>query len=176
LYALGERRPTLRGSGHFIAPGAAVIGSVTLEDRVSVWFNAVIRADGDTVHIGAGANIQDGAVLHVDPGWPMVIGADVTVGHQAMLHGCSVGDCALVGINAVVLNGARIGPGALIGANALVTENMEVPAGGVVLGSPGRVVRILPEEQRRAVGAAAHHYVSNAAWYNRALQVVANDA
>ncbi len=138
-YSLGDKHVRLRGEGHFIAPNAAVIGDVTLGENSSVWFSCVLRGDAERIEVGAGSNIQDGAVLHADPGYPMVVGRNVTVGHNAMLHGCTIGDGSLVGINAVVLNGARVGKGCLIGANALVTEGTEVPDGSLVLGSPGKV-------------------------------------
>ena len=138
-----------------------MIGSVVLERDVGIWFNVVIRGDAECIRIGAGSNVQDGAVLHADPGFPLEIAADVTVGHKAMLHGCSVGEGSLIGINAVVLNGAKIGRGCLIGANALVTENTVVPDGAMVLGSPGRVVRQFTEEQQQAIRLSALHYVEN---------------
>ena len=134
-YKIDDKSPTLLGEGHYIAPGAHVIGDCELHANTSVWFNVVIRADADKITVGEGSNIQDGSVLHVDPGYPLTIGKNVTVGHKAMLHGCSVGDGSLIGINAVVLNGARIGKGCLVGANALVPEGMEVPDGSMVLGS-----------------------------------------
>lgn len=164
-YSLGEKRVTFKGEGQFIAPGAAVIGDVVMHENASVWFNCVLRADGDRIEIGAGSNIQDGSVLHVDPGFPLTIGKRVTVGHNAMLHGCTVGDGTLVGINAVVLNGAKIGRGCLIGANALVTEGMEIPDGSMVLGSPAKVKRHLSEEQQLLLMHNADHYVGNAARY-----------
>lgn len=170
IYRLGERQVQLQGEGHFIAPNATVIGSVILEQDVSVWFNVVIRADCDTIHIGAGTNIQDASVLHVDPGFPMHIGENVTVGHKAMLHGCSVGDGSLIGINAVVLNGAKIGKGCLVGANALVPENMEVPDGAMVLGCPAKVKRIMPEEQQLFLRHNADHYVANGKLFNEKLE------
>lgn len=171
IYKLKDRRVELRGNGHFIAPSASLVGSIILEHQVSIWFNAVIRAESDIVHIGEGSNVQDGAVLHVDPGWPMTIGRNVTIGHKAMLHGCTVGDGSLVGINAVVLNGARIGEGCVIGANALVPEKMQIPDGSLVLGSPARVVRQLTPPQRAEVLAAAAHYVRNGAWYLDSLEI-----
>lgn len=161
IYRLEDRKVLLNGSGHYIAPNASVIGSVVLEQDVSIWFNVVIRGDCDTIHIGAGSNVQDGSVLHVDPGFPLRIGENVTVGHKAMLHGCTIGDGSLIGINAVVLNGAQIGKGCLIGANALVPANMEVPDGAVVLGSPAKVKRILPEDEQLLLKHNADHYVAN---------------
>src|SRR5262245_49118512 len=141
IYSLGERRVILRGSQHYIAPDASVIGSVTLENEASVWFNVVIRADNDQITIGEQTNVQDGSVLHVDPGFPMTLGRRITVGHKVMLHGCTVGDGALIGINSVILNGAKIGRSCLIGANTLIAEGKEIPDGVLVLGSPGKIVR-----------------------------------
>lgn len=170
IYRLGDRKAQLRGGGHFIAPNASIIGSVVLEQDVSIWFNVVIRGDCDIIHIGAGTNIQDGSVLHVDPGFPMTIGENVTVGHKAMLHGCSVGEGSLVGINAVVLNGAKIGKACLIGANALVPANMEVPDGAMVLGSPAKVKRMLTEEEQLFLQHNADHYIANAKLFSEQLE------
>ncbi|MEN9559248.1 MAG: hypothetical protein RLZZ502_459 [Pseudomonadota bacterium] len=147
IYQFGAHRPELRGSGHFIADSASVMGKVILEDAVSVWFSAVIRGDNDLIHLGAGTNVQDGAVLHTDPGYTLCTGINVSIGHHAMLHGCRVGDGSLVGIGAVVLNGAKIGKGCLIGAQAFVGEGKEIPDYSLVLGSPGKVVRTLSPEQ-----------------------------
>ena len=147
LFSIGERRIELRGEHHFIAPGASLIGSIVLEENVNVWFNVVIRADNDRVAIGEGCNIQDGSVLHVDPGYPMNLARRVTVGHKVMLHGCSVGEGALIGINSVVMNGARIGAHSLIGANTLIAEGKEIPEGVLVLGSPGKIVRELKQQE-----------------------------
>ena len=162
IYSLGDKHVQLRGEGHFIAPNAAVIGDVTLHENASVWFSCVLRGDADRIEIGAGSNIQDGTVIHADPGFPTVVGENVTVGHNAMLHGCSIGDGTLVGINAVVLNGAKIGKGCLIGANALVTEGTEVPDGSMLLGSPAKVVRELDQETQLLLMHNADHYVGNA--------------
>jgi carbonic anhydrase/acetyltransferase-like protein (isoleucine patch superfamily) len=170
IYQLNDRRVTLQGSGHYIAPNATVIGSVTLEKDVSIWFNVVIRADCDSIHIGEGTNIQDGTVLHVDPGFPVHIGRNVTVGHKAMIHGCSIGDGSLIGINAVVLDGAKIGKGCLIGANALVPAKMEVPDGAMVLGSPGKIKRILSEEEQSMLLHNADHYIANGQAFAQHLQ------
>jgi carbonic anhydrase/acetyltransferase-like protein (isoleucine patch superfamily) len=174
-YKLGDKQPTLVGEGHYIAPGAAVIGDCVMHANTSVWFNVVIRADADTITIGEGSNIQDGAVLHVDPGYPMSIGENVTVGHKAMLHGCTVGDGSLVGINAVVLNGAKIGKGCLVGANALVPEGMDVPDGSMVLGSPARIKKTLSDKMQQALAMSDHHYVENGARFNAQLQEVTDD-
>ena len=170
MYSLGDKQVTLIGGDHFIAPNAAVIGDVTLHEKVSVWFSCVLRGDAERLEVGEGSNIQDGTVMHADPGDPLVIGRNVTVGHNAMLHGCQIGDGTLVGINAVVLNGAKVGKGCLIGANALVTEGMEVPDGSLVLGSPGKIKTTLSAEQQQGLMINAQHYVSNAARYNELLE------
>lgn len=161
-YSIGDKRVTLEGEGHFIAPNAAVIGDVTMRDRSSVWFSAVLRGDADSIEIGAGSNIQDGAVIHADEGFPTVIGENVTVGHNAMIHGCSIGDGSLVGINAVVLNGAKVGKGCLIGANALITEGMELPDGSMALGSPAKIRKTFTEREQEILGLNAEHYIVNA--------------
>jgi carbonic anhydrase/acetyltransferase-like protein (isoleucine patch superfamily) len=169
LYALGERKIELRGTSHFVAHNATVIGSVVLEHNASVWFNVVIRGDNDQISIGENSNIQDGSVLHTDPGIPLVIGRNVSVGHMAMLHGCTVGDGSLIGIKAVVLNHAVIGKNCLIGANALVPEGKVIPDGSLVLGSPGRVVRHLSAEDIAAMQKAAEHYVEKIQRYKQAF-------
>jgi len=175
IYALGERRPLI-DPDCFVAPTASVIGSAVLARGVSVWFGVTIRADQEEIRIDAGSNIQDGAVLHADAGFPLRIGERVTVGHLAMLHGCTIGDGSLVGINAVVLNGAVIGRGCLIAANALVTEGMQVPDGAVVMGSPGKVGRILDDARRERLAANALHYVDNARRFRAELQALAPPA
>ena len=169
-YRLGDLRVKLLGEGHFIAPNAAVIGDVTLHENASVWFSCTLRGDADSIEIGAGSNIQDGTVIHADPGFPTVVGEQVTVGHNAMLHGCTVGDGSLVGINAVVLNGAVIGKGCLIGANALVTEGMQIPDGSLVLGSPAKIRSQLSPEQQLALMHNADHYVGNARRFTEQLE------
>ena len=169
IYDLQQRHTEIRGGGHFIAPNATVIGSVLLDDQSSVWFNAVLRGDNDLITVGPESNIQDGAVLHTDPGIRLTLGRGVTVGHKAMLHGCEVGDYSLIGINAVVLNGARIGKHCLIGANALIPEGMEVPDGSLVVGSPGSIKRELSDEHRKHLELSARHYVENAARYREHL-------
>lgn len=168
-YSLGDKQVRLVGQGHFIAPNAAVIGDVTLQENSSIWFSCVLRGDADRIEIGAGSNIQDGTVMHADPGYPMVVGENVTVGHNAMLHGCTIGDGSLVGINAVVLNGAVIGKGCLIGANALVTEGMEIPDGSMVLGSPAKIIKQLSEEAQLLLQHNADHYVGNAKRFSEQL-------
>ncbi len=172
MYSLGEFSPLQHQPVNFIAPDAQVIGRVEIKANASIWFAVVIRADVESITIGEGSNIQDAAVLHADPGYPLVIGRHVTVGHKAMLHGCSIGDNSLVGINAVILNGAKIGNYCLIGANALVTENMVIPDGVMVLGSPGKVVRKLSEEECKALSQGAYHYIDNGQRFMRDLKVV----
>ncbi|KTT49857.1 hypothetical protein NS337_19975 [Pseudomonas oryzihabitans] len=163
-YRLGEQRVEAHPQS-WVAPTAAVIGKVRLDEGASVWFGAVLRGDNELIHIGPDSNVQDGAVLHTDPGSPLTLGRGVTVGHQAMLHGCEIGDGSLIGIHAVVLNGARIGRNCLVGANALVTENVVIPDGSLVLGSPAKVVRTLSEAQQAQLAANAQVYVANARRY-----------
>ena len=170
LYALGSRTVQLRGSGHYIAPNATVIGDVVLESESSVWFNVVIRGDNDTITIGARSNIQDGSVLHTDEGVPMHIGNNVTVGHLVMLHGCTVGDGSLIGIKSVILNGTVIGKNCLIGANTLIAEGKTIPDGSMVLGSPGKVVRKLSPEEILRINQTSEHYVANFKRYRANLK------
>ena len=165
IYKLDERKISYKGEPAFIAPNATLIGSIELHENSSVWFNVVIRADNDQVIIGEASNIQDGSVLHIDPGYPLTIGRNVTVGHKVMLHGCTIGDNSLIGINAVVLNGAKIGKNCLIGANTLIPERMEIPDGSMVIGSPGKIKRSLTEQEIKMLGLGAAHYVQNAKRY-----------
>lgn len=167
-YQLGSLTPTLHNDS-FIAPGAHVIGKVTLEAQSSVWFNVVIRGDMDTITVGEQSNVQDGSVLHTDTGIPLSIGKGVTVGHKAMLHGCTIGDYSLIGINAVVLNGAKIGKYCIIGANALITENMKIPDYSLVVGAPGKVIKQLDHDVEAKLEASAVHYVNNAKHYRSEL-------
>jgi carbonic anhydrase/acetyltransferase-like protein (isoleucine patch superfamily) len=169
LFSLGGKRVQLVGGGHYVAYDATLVGSVTLLDAASVWFKVVIRAENDQITIGEGTNVQDGSVLHVDPGYPMQLGRGVTIGHKAMLHGCTVGDGALIGINSVVLNGAKIGAGSLVGANTLIPEGKEIPEGVLVVGSPGRIVRELTAEQKAGLRRIAQGYVERAALYRKEL-------
>lgn len=162
VYSLTDKKPQLPPEGEYwIAPNATVVGDVTLKPGASVWFGAVVRGDNDPIVIGANTNIQDGSVLHSDPGEPLIIGDDVTVGHLAMLHSCTIGDGTLIGIGAVVLGRAVIGKNCLIGANALITEGKVIPDGALVMGQPGKVVRTLDEGQVAALKASAEHYVQN---------------
>ena len=165
LYGLESRRVQLRGRHHFVAANATIIGNVVLEDEASVWFNTVIRGDNDLITLGARTNVQDAAVLHTDAGIALTLGAEVSIGHQAMLHGCTIGDGSLIGIKALVLNRAVIGRDCLIGANALVTEGKVIPDRSLVLGSPGKVVRTLSDEEVAGLHAIAAHYVANARRY-----------
>jgi carbonic anhydrase/acetyltransferase-like protein (isoleucine patch superfamily) len=168
IYRLGQREVRAEGE-YFIAESAVVIGAVLLKNDASVWFNAVLRGDNELITVGESSNVQDGAVLHTDPGSPLTIGRFVTVGHKVMLHGCTIGDNSLIGINAVILNGARIGRNCLIGANALVTEGKEIPDNSLVMGSPGKVVRELSPEQAASLRASALGYVENARRFRRDL-------
>jgi carbonic anhydrase/acetyltransferase-like protein (isoleucine patch superfamily) len=170
LYSLEKLQPDFRGQNHFIADNATVIGSVVLENNASIWFNAVIRGDSDLITIGENSNIQDGSVLHTDPGIPLTIGKNVTVGHLVMLHGCSVGDNTLIGIKAVVLNGAKIGRNCVIGANTLIPERKEIPDGSLVVGSPGRVIRQLTDIEIQTITLSAAHYVENSRRYLKNLK------
>lgn len=162
IYGLDGHRPVLPELGQFwIAPGAHVIGRVRLGRDVSVWFGAVVRGDNELIDVEHGSNIQEGALLHTDLGFPMVIGADVTVGHHAILHGCHVGAGSLVGMGATILNGAKIGAGSLIGANALVTEGKSFPDGSLIVGSPAKAVRELDAAAVEGLRAAALSYRRN---------------
>ena len=155
--------------GCFVAPNAIVIGKVILEADASVWFGAVLRGDTEPIHIGQGSNIQDGAVLHTDPGFPLKVGRGVTVGHQAMLHGCEIGDGALVGIGAVILNGAKIGEQCLVGAGALITEGKTFEPNSLIVGVPARVLRRLSDAQVMGLKLNSAHYVENAKRYLKGL-------
>jgi carbonic anhydrase/acetyltransferase-like protein (isoleucine patch superfamily) len=171
IYQLGELSPKIPKSC-FIAPNASVIGNVDLSENVSIWFNVVIRADLAQVKIAKNSNIQDGSILHVDKGFPINIAENVTIGHKVMLHGCTIGEGSLIGINAVVLNGAIIGKNCLVGANALVTESMVIPDGSLVLGSPAKVVKQLDEKTKVMIAAGAIHYVQNNHHYKKELKQI----
>jgi carbonic anhydrase/acetyltransferase-like protein (isoleucine patch superfamily) len=174
VYRLGEQQPVL-DEEVCVAPSAQVVGNVHLAPGCSVWFGAVVRADNEPMRIGAGSNVQDGAVLHSDPGFPLHIGEDVTIGHQAMLHGCTVGAGSLIGIGAVVLNGARIGKHCLVAAGALVTERKSFPDGSLIVGSPAVAKRELSPEQISALLDSANHYRENARRYRETLVVQQQD-
>ena len=164
LYAIDGKQPTLADTV-WVAPSADVIGDAQLGDDVSVWFGAVIRADNTPIVVGARTNIQEGAMLHSDPGAPLTIGAGVTVGHHAILHGCTVGDNVLIGMGATVLNGAVIGENCLVGAGALVTEGKSFPPGSLIVGSPARVARALSPEQSARLRLSANGYAARARVY-----------
>lgn len=172
ILSIDDRVPELLGE-HYVADNATVIGSVTLGHHASVWFNAVVRGDNDCIWIGDGSNIQDGAVLHTDPGVPLTLGRNVSVGHMAMLHGCTIGDGSLIGIKSVILNNAIVGKNCLIGANTLITEGKRIPDNSLVVGSPGRIVRSLAPGDIEELQAAARHYVEKIALYCNALSISA---
>jgi carbonic anhydrase/acetyltransferase-like protein (isoleucine patch superfamily) len=167
LFAIGERRVQLLGEHHYVAHDATLVGDITLHNNVNVWFKVVIRAENDRITIGEGCNIQDASVLHVDPGYPMTLAKSVSVGHKVMLHGCTIGEGSLIGINSVIMNGARIGRGTLIGANTLVAEGKEIPDGVLVLGSPGKIVRELKPEEKDHLLKVASGYVERSKFYKR---------
>jgi carbonic anhydrase/acetyltransferase-like protein (isoleucine patch superfamily) len=169
IYCLDDRRPTL-GKEVWIAPNATVIGDVRLGDGASIWWNALLRGDNDVIEIGAQSNIQDGSVLHVDAGVPMCIGPRVTVGHLVMLHGCTIGEQSLIGIKSVILNRAVIGKHCIIGANSLIPEGKVIPERSLVMGSPGKVVRELSDEEVARLELAAAGYVANARRYAAGLR------
>lgn len=163
-YEIEGRRPVLKGRC-WIAPGAHVIGEVTLEEGASIWFGAVVRGDNTPITIGEGSNIQDGAILHSDPGFPLTLGDGVTVGHKAMLHGCTIGQGSLIGMGATVMNGAVIGAQSLVAANALVTEGKAFPPRSLIMGSPARVVRQLDDAALAELEASWNQYRAKAAMF-----------
>jgi len=172
LYSLDNLTPRTHSDDVYVANGATVIGNVLLDQDASVWFGAVVRGDTELITIGKRSNVQDCAVLHTDEGYPLLIDSDVTVGHHAMLHGCTIGAGSLIGIHAIVLNGAQIGKGCLIGANALITEGMQIPDGSVVMGSPGKIKGDLDLEMQKKLIASAHHYVQNYKRFKTGLKKV----
>ena len=168
-HVLDSRAPTLLGD-NYVAPSADLIGAVILERGASVWFGCVLRGDSDELVVGEGSNVQDGSVLHTDPGIKLRIGRDVTVGHQVMLHGCEIGDNTLVGIKSVILNRARIGANCMVGANSLVTEGKTFPDGSLILGSPAKSVRPLTPQEIQMITLSARHYQDNARRFAAGLQ------
>ncbi len=172
ILEIGDRRPLLEGSGHFVAENATVVGSVRLAHEASVWFSCVLRGDNDWIEVGERSNVQDGSVLHTDPGLKLTIGRNVTVGHKVMLHGCSVGDNSLIGIGSTVLNGATIGSNCMVGAHTLVTENKSFPDGTLILGAPARVARELHEDEIATILKSADVYVANARRFSEQLKPV----
>jgi len=171
VFALTDRTPHLHETA-WVADNATVIGNVRLEADASVWYGVVIRGDNELITIGQGSNVQDGSVLHTDHGFPLTVGQGVTVGHQVTLHGCTIGDGSLIGIQAVVLNGARIGRNCLVGAGALVTEGKEFPDNSLIMGSPAKVVRELSPEQAQRLRRSAENYVANARRHRDGLRRV----
>lgn len=171
VFALDDQKPEL-GKDAWVADTARVIGKVYLSERVSVWFNAILRGDNEPITIGANSNIQDGAILHTDEGIPLTIGKSVSVGHMAMLHGCTVGDGTLIGMNAVILNRAVIGKHCLIGAKALIPEGKVIPDRSLVVGTPGRIIRELTDEEVARIEAGAANYVENAARFRKGLRQI----
>jgi carbonic anhydrase/acetyltransferase-like protein (isoleucine patch superfamily) len=170
IYSLGERRLVTVGDDYYIAPGAQVIGSVTLGAGASLWFNCVVRADDERIEIGAGSNVQDGAVLHADAGAPTVIGRDATVGHMVLLHSCHIADESLIGNGAIVLDRVRIGRHCIVAAGALVPPDRDIPDGSVLMGTPARVVRTVNAADLQMIHAAAAHYRARIARYRSHLQ------
>ena len=168
-YSFEDRKVVCKGD-YWIAPDAIVIGSVILEPNASVWFGCIVRADNDTITIGENSQLQDGCVVHVDPGVPVRIGKGVSVGHMAMLHGCEIGDGSLIGIKSVILNGAKVGRNCLIGAGSLVAENKEIPDGSLVIGTPGKVVRQLSPKEIEFINSASEHYVQKYKRYRQSFK------
>ncbi|ROU03965.1 gamma carbonic anhydrase family protein [Histidinibacterium lentulum] len=171
LYALGDRRPDIDDSA-WVAPGAHVIGTVILGADASVWFGATLRGDNEPIEVGQGSNVQENCVFHTDPGFTLTIGAGCTIGHKAMLHGCTIGENTLVGMGATILNGARIGANCLIGAGALVTEGKDIPDGSLVMGMPGKVIRALDEEAIEGLRTSARRYQERARLFRAELRAL----
>ncbi len=161
IYTLGEKKLVTSNDDFWIAPNAAVIGSVTLKANASVWFGTTLRGDNDPIIIGENSNIQDGSVCHTDDGMPITVGDDVTVGHMVILHSCTVGNSSLIGMGSTVLNKAKIGNNCLVGANTLITEGKEFPDNSMIMGSPGKVIRELTEMEIKLINLSALHYVEN---------------
>ena len=168
-YNLKERKCQIDESNAWIAPSADLIGAVTIGKDSSVWWQAVLRADNEPITIGMRTNIQDGSILHTDPGFPISIGNNVSVGHLCMLHGCTIDDGCLIGIGSIILNGAKIGKNCLIGANSLITEGKVIPDNSLVIGSPGKVVREVTEEEKKAVFENTKHYQNNWKKYSKSI-------
>lgn len=170
-YTLADSTPNVDPDA-WVAPDANVIGNIVLEAGASVWFGSTLRGDNEVIHVGAGSNVQENCVFHTDMGFPLMIGVNCTIGHKAMLHGCTIGDNSLVGMGATVLNGAKIGKNCLIGAGALITEGKVIPDGSLVMGVPGKVVRQLDDAAIAALTASALHYAQNAARFRRDLKAI----
>ena len=168
FYDLEDKKVKNLGE-NWSASNSSIIGDVTLEKNTSIWFNVTLRGDVENIFVDEGSNIQDGSVLHTDPGFPLKIGKDVTIGHLVMLHGCTIGDNSLIGIGAVILNGAKIGKNCIIGANALVTENKEIPENSLVIGSPGKIIRQVTKAEKKAVFDNAKRYQDNWKKYSKSI-------
>ncbi len=171
IYALDGDTPQIHPTA-WVAPTAVLIGKVVIGPRVNIWFGAVLRGDNEVIMVGEGSNIQENCVLHTDMGYPLTIGANCTIGHKAMLHGCVIGDGSLIGMGATLLNGARIGEGCLVGACALITEGKQIAQGSLVMGAPGKVVRQLDDIARARLLASAAHYQANAARFAQGLRQI----
>ena len=165
-----ENKKVKSSNDNWVAPNATIIGDVTLEKNTSIWFNATLRGDIENIYIGEGSNVQDGSVLHTDPGFPLKVGKNVTIGHLVMLHGCSIGDNSLIGIGAVILNNAKIGKNCIIGAKSLIAENKEIPDNSLVVGSPGRVIRKVSDEEAKLITKNAIRYQDNWKKYSKTLR------
>lgn len=172
IYELGDHVPRI-AAGAWVADSAQVIGRVALAEGASVWYGAILRGDNEWITIGTRSNVQDGSILHTDMGWPLTLGEDVSIGHQVMLHGCTVGDGSLIGIQAIVMNGARIGRNSLVGAGAIVTEGKEFPDNSLILGAPAKLVREMTADQIERIRAGAAHYVDNAQRHRAGLKKIA---
>ena len=172
LYELDGVAPQL-GTGAWVADSAQVIGNVQLGENASIWFGAVLRGDNETMTIGRNSNVQDQSMLHSDPGSPLTVGENVTIGHQVMLHGCTIGDNSLIGIQAVVLNNAKIGRNSIVGAGSVVTEGKEFPDNSLIFGSPAKVMRTISDEDAARLRHGSEHYVENAVRYAKGLKKIA---
>lgn len=171
IYALDDVIPQLE-EGAWVAPDANIIGKVVLEENASVWFGCTLRGDNEPIVVGQGSNVQENTVMHTDPGFPLTIGRGCTIGHKAMLHGCTIGENSLIGMGATVLNGARIGRNCLIGAGALITEGKEIPDGSLVMGTPGKVVRQLDDAAIEGLRKSARHYQDNMRRFRAGLEAL----
>jgi len=164
-----ENKKVKNLNNNWVAPNATIIGDVTLEKNTSIWFNATLRGDIENIYIGEGSNVQDGSVLHTDPGFPLKVGKNVTIGHLVMLHGCSIGDNSLIGIGAVILNNVKIGKNCIIGAKALITENKEISDNSLVVGSPGKIIRKVTDEEVNLITKNANRYQDNWKKYSKSI-------
>ena len=172
IYALDGQKPELEDDSVWVAPDATIIGKVCLAKQVGVWFGAVMRGDNELISIGARSNVQEHAMLHTDPGFPLTVGEGCTIGHRAILHGCTIGDNSLVGMGAIILNGAKIGKNCLVGAGALITEGKEFPDNSLIVGSPAKAIRVLDDEAAQRLKLSADSYVANAARFAKGMKEV----